>query len=150
VTAVHAGVGGVLIVLFTAAGLLGAWRWYRVETSEWFWRLLRAGQATLVVEVLLGAVLLLDGRRPDGDLHYVYGLLPLAVSFAAEQLRVSAADTVLAARGLDGAEAVGRLSQEDQRSVVVAILRRELGVMALAALVVVGLALRAELGRGGL
>jgi hypothetical protein len=38
---------------------------------------------------------------------------------------------------------VGRLDERGQRSVVTAILRRELGVMALAALVIAGLLVRA-------
>jgi hypothetical protein len=50
---------------------------------------------------------------------------------------------VLDARGLEDAQAVGRLDEDGQRSVVLAILRREMGVMTLAAVVVVFLALRA-------
>ena len=135
-----------LAALFTVAGALGAWRWYRVETSPAFWTLLRAGQAGLVAYVLLVGVLVLTGRRPDHDLFYVYALLPIAVSFVAEQLRVVAADTVLAARGLKDAQAVGRLDEAGQRSVVTAILRRELGVMTAAALVIAGLLVRAATG----
>jgi hypothetical protein len=142
--ALHLVLGVLLTALFAAAGTLGAWRWWRVETSPWFWRLLRAAQATLVVEVALGGVLLAAGESAD-ELHYVYGLLPVAVSFVAEQLRVAAAETVLSARGLPDAQAVGRLPEPEQRSVVVAIVRRELGVMALAALFITGLAVRAEL-----
>ena len=149
-TVAHAAVGVLTTALLLAAAALGAWRWYRVEPSRLFWPLLRAGQAALVVEVLLGGVLLALGKRPSDDLHYVYGLLPIAVSFVAEQLRISAAETVLAARGLENARAVGELPEGEQRSVVLAIVRREIGVMALGALVIVGLALRAEFGAGGL
>jgi hypothetical protein len=149
-TVVHAVLGLLVTGLFAAAGALGAWRWYRVEPSRAFWLLLRAGQAVLLLEVLDGGLLLALGKRPVDDLHYVYGLLPLAVSFIAEQLRVAAAETVLAARGLESAQAVGRLPEADQRSVVVAIVRRELGVAALAALVITGLLLRAAFGAGGL
>ena len=141
--ALHLILGVLVTALLAVAGLLGAWRWWRVQTSDWFWRLLRAGQAALVVEVALGGVLLLAGDRPGDDLHYLYGLLPLGVSFVAEQLRITAADTVLDARGLEDAQAVGRLPAREQRSVVVAILRRELGVMALAALFMAGLCVRA-------
>jgi hypothetical protein len=144
-TAVHAAVGGGMTLLFAAAAALGAWRWWRVEPSDWFWRLLRAAQVVLVVEAALGGVLLLMGKHSD-DLHYVYGLLPLAVSFVAEQLRIASAETVLAARGLESAQDMRPLPEADQRSIVLAIVRRELGVMALAALVIVGLALRAEFG----
>jgi hypothetical protein len=135
--------GAVVAALFVLAGGLGAWRWYRVETSRAFWVLLRVAQAALVGYVVLVGVLLATGRRPDDDLFYVYALLPVAVSFVAEQLRIAAADTVLAARGLPDAQAVGRLDEAGQRSVVTAILRRELGVMAVAALVIAGLLVRA-------
>ncbi|MFL5517800.1 MAG: hypothetical protein ACJ8DJ_16705, partial [Gemmatimonadales bacterium] len=134
-----------LTALFVAAGLLGGWRWWRAEPSSAFWPLLRAAQGLVVVEAVLGGILLLDGRHPSDDLHYVYGLLPLAVGFVAEQLRLAAADTVLAARDLDSAQAVGQLPADRQRSVVTAILRRELGVVALGALVSAGLCVRAAL-----
>jgi hypothetical protein len=135
--------GIVVAALFAAAGALGAWRWWQVQTSPWFWRALRTAQGALVGWVLLLGVLLAAGERPGDDLFYVYALVPLGVSFVAEQLRIAAADTVLAARGLEDAQAVGRLSEERQRSVVTAILRRELGVMVVAALVIAGLVLRA-------
>ena len=70
-------------------------------------------------------------------------MLPVAVDFVAEQLRLASAQTVLDARGLEDAQAVGRLEEDAQRSVVLQILRRELGVMAAAALVSAFLALRA-------
>ena len=57
--------------LFALAGGLGAWRWYRVETSRAFWVLLRVAQAALVGYVVLVGVLLATGRRPDDDLFYV-------------------------------------------------------------------------------
>ncbi len=146
---VHAVLGLAVTALFAAAGLWGAWRWYRVEPSQTFWRLLRAGQAVLLLEVLDGGLLLALGRSPSDDLHYVYGLLPLAVSFVAEQLRIAAAETVLAARGHESAQAVGKLPEAEQHSIVLAIVRRELGVCALASLVITGLVLRAAFGSGG-
>ena len=102
-----------------------------------------AGRAGRVVGTSSSSASFPTGRRPDDDLFYVYALLPVAVSFVAEQLRIAAADTVLAARGLPDAQAVGRLDEAGQRSVVTAILRRELGVMAVAALVIAGLLVRA-------
>ena len=48
-------------------------------------------------------------------------------------------------RDLPDAQAVGALPESEQRSVVLAVVRREIGVMALAALVVAFLALRAAL-----
>jgi hypothetical protein len=50
---------------------------------------------------------------------------------------------VLESRGYESAQQVGELPEEEQRSIVVGILRREVGVMTLSALVVVGLLARA-------
>jgi hypothetical protein len=83
------------------------------------------------------------GFHPADGLFWLYALLPVAVGFVAEQFRAASAQTVLDARDLPDAQAVGRLDEAGQRSVVLAILRRELGVMALAAIVVAFLALRA-------
>lgn len=142
-TAVHVVLGAATLAVFAACSALGAWRWHRVEQSRWFWLLLRAGQALVIVEAALGGVLLLAGERPSSGLHYLYGLLPIVVSFAAEQLRIASAQSVLEARGHTSAADVGRLPEAQQRSVVVAILQRELGVMTLASLAVLGLLLRA-------
>jgi hypothetical protein len=139
---VHIVVGVVTIALNGMAGLYGAWRWWRASPSTWFWRLLRTAQVAIVIQVVLGGVLVLLGHKPRG-LHVVYGLLPLAVSFIGEQLRVASAQMVLDTRGHQSAEDVGRLPQNEQQSVVLAILQREMGVMTLAALVIVVLLARA-------
>jgi hypothetical protein len=139
---VHIVVGCLALGLNMLAFVLGAIAWSRARPSAWFWRLLRGGQATVAVEAGLGGVLLLMGRRAS-DLHLLYGVLPLVVALLAEQLKLSAATMVLDARGLEDAQAVGRLSRSDQREVVIAIMRREIGVMTLSALVVTGLLARA-------
>ena len=141
--------GAVVAGALVLAGLnaipaaLGGWRWYRAEPSRAFWLLLRGAQAGALLFAAAAGVLAAAGRDPSDDLFYLYALLPLAVSFVAEQLRVTSAQTILDARGLENAQAVGELGEVEQHTVVVAILRRELGVMALSALVVVFLALRA-------
>jgi len=142
-TALHVALGAAVVVVNLAAGLLGSWRWWRVEQSRTFWILLRAGQALTVLVVAQGGVLLLLDRELP-ELHLVYGLVPVGVSFLAEQLRLVSAQAVLDARGIPDAEAVGRLPEREQRSIVVAILRREMGVMAASALVVTALSLRAS------
>ena len=96
---VHLVVGVALLAANLAAGLWGAWCWYRVEPSPRFWTLLRTGQAAIVLQVVLGALLLTLGHEPADDLHILYGALPLVVSFLAEQLRIGSADAILAARG---------------------------------------------------
>jgi hypothetical protein len=142
-TAVHAVLGFLALALTVAAAAWGSWRWWRVEPSELFWRLLRAGQVLIVLEALVGGVLYLLGERPGSGLHYVYGLTPIVVYFLAEQLRLSSAETVLQARDLEDAAAMRALPEATQRSIVLQIVRRELGVMTLAALVTVGLLARA-------
>lgn len=127
-----------------AAGAYGAWRWWRVEPDRVFWLLLRTAQGVAVVFALYAGVTWVLGDRDDsGDLFELYALLPVAVAFFAEQLRLVSAQTVLDARGLADARAVGDLPDSEQRSIVTAILRRELGIMAASALVVTFLALRA-------
>ena len=141
-TALHVSLGVALVLSSAAAGLFGAWRWYRVEPSQAFWTLLRISQGVVVLTALQGGALVLLGRDPEG-LHLLYGALPLAISFLAEQLRLAAAQTVLDARGLDSASAMGDLPDSEQRSIVLQIVRREMGVMAASALVVAVLGLRA-------
>ncbi|HSC02265.1 MAG TPA: hypothetical protein VLC49_03070 [Solirubrobacteraceae bacterium] len=131
---IHLIFGVITIVLTAVAGAWGAWCWWRVRSSPWFWRLLRASQAAVVIQAALGGVLVLMGHKPPG-LHVLYGVLPLLVSFFAEQLRVSAAQMVLDQRGFESSRAVGKLPAGEQQEVVVAILQRELGFMVIAALV---------------
>jgi len=131
---VHLVVGVVTIVLTGLAGAYGAWCWWRASQSAWFWRILRASQLAVVIQAALGAVLLLAGHKPPG-LHVLYGVLPLLVSFFAEQLRISAAQMVLDQRGFESPQAVGKLPDAEQRAVVLAVMQREVGIMVIAALV---------------
>jgi hypothetical protein len=143
----HLVLGVACIVLIGAAMLWGAWCWHRHQHSQLFWRLLRIGQAAVVVEVALGGVLVAIGKK-ESSLHLIYGLLPLAVSFLGEQLRISSAQAILDQHGFESAAAVGELPEEEQGQVVAAIVQRELGVMVLTALVVFALLIRAA-GTGG-
>lgn len=140
---VHVVAGVSVLVLTLAAGAWGAWCWYQGLASPRFWPLLRTAQVATGVQVVLGVVLLLTGHKAHAQLHVLYGALPLLVSFIAEQLRVAAAESVLDQRGLEGSEAVRALPEGEQREIVMAIVRREVGVMAAAALVMFVLALRA-------
>lgn len=119
--------------------------WWRVEAYPWVWPLIRAGHAAAGAQAALAGGLALAGYRPGDGLYWLYALLPVAIGVIAEQLRIASAEQVLEQRGLEDARAVGTLPEADQRSVVLAIVRREIGVMALAALVVAFLALRAAL-----
>lgn len=139
---VHLVVGIAAISVNAAAVLLGAWCWRLASSMPWFWRVLRTGQALVVLQAALGGVLLAIGKKPH-HLHVLYGLLPLLIGFLAEQFRISSAQMVLDKHGLGSAQEVAELPQEEQRGLVTAIIQRELGVMTLAALVVVVLLARA-------
>ena len=131
------------MVTSLAAGLWGAWAWYRAEPQPRFWTLLRLSQGVLVLQVIIGGVLLASGREPD-SLHVLYGLLPIGTSFVAEQLRAVSADQVLAKRDLDNADQMRKLPDSEQRRIVLEIVQRETGVMAASSIVVFILALRAS------
>lgn len=132
-----------LAALSAAPAALGGYRWYRNEPSRAFWLVLRGAQAWALLFAAAVGALAAAGKYPTDNLFLLYALLPLAVSFVAEQLRVASAQTILDQRGLESAQAVGELPRDEQHAVVAAIVRREMGVMALSALVVVFLALRA-------
>jgi hypothetical protein len=149
-------VAGALAVagLNAVAAVVGASAWYWTPpvpvdpTSAGrllagFWVMLRVGQGSALALALAVGSLAAAGKYSSVHLFYLYALLPLAIGFVAEQLRVASAQTILDQRGLENAAAVGNLPESEQHAVVAAIVRREVGVMALSALVVVFLALRA-------
>jgi hypothetical protein len=142
VTAFHVGLGVALIAVNLAAGAWGAWSWWWAREAPGFWPLLRVGQGLVMLQAVDGAILLVTGRELP-ELHLIYGLVPLGVSSVAEQLRLVAADTVLAQRDLEGRADVEALSEAEQHELVQAIMRREMGVMAASALVVTLLGVRA-------
>ena len=141
---VHLIVGVAVVAANLAAGAWGALAWWRERPAVGFWYVLRFAQIAVVVQVMLGAILLLLGREPaDPGLHYLYGVLPLVVSLVAEAIRAGAGEHEL--EGLD----FDSLPRDRQRLIALAIARRETGVMAASAWVIVFLALRA-IGTSGL
>jgi hypothetical protein len=142
VLGLHLAVGIAVIAANLVAGGWGAAAWLRREPSVRFWYALRVAQVAVVLQVGLGAILLLSGREAASGLHYVYGVAPLLVSLLAEAARAGAADRELV--GLD----FESLPRERQRSIASAIVRRETGIMAVSALVIFLLALRAATTAG--
>ncbi|MHB8491791.1 MAG: hypothetical protein ACYDA6_06220 [Solirubrobacteraceae bacterium] len=130
--------------------LIGAWLWHSAQESRAFWVLLRCAQVAEMLFALGVGVLAASGHYAGEQLFYLYALLPIAVAFIAEQLRATAAVAVLDRLGLESAAAVGELPHSEQHAIVRAILRREMAIMALSALVVVFLALRAASTAHGL
>jgi hypothetical protein len=134
---VHMIAGIAVLATNFAAGAWGGLAWYLRRPSVGFWYLLRVAQVTVVAQIGLGAILLLDGREAADGLHYLYGTLPVLVSLLAEGTRIAASEHEL--EGLD----FDALPRDRQRAVAAAISRRETGIMAVSALVILGLALRA-------
>jgi hypothetical protein len=127
--------------------LLGAWVWFRGDpggsVARAFWIALRVGQVAALLYVIALGVLAVAGHHSSEHLFYLYALLPLAVAFVAEQIRVLSAQAILDQRGLQGSAEVGTLPEQEQHQLLFEVVRRELGVMTLSAFVVAGLALRA-------
>ena len=88
---VHLVVGVAVLALNLLAGVWGAVAWLARRPSVWFWYVLRAAQASVIVQVLLGALLLVAGREAKDAIHYMYGTAPLLVNLFAEGMRVGAA-----------------------------------------------------------
>jgi hypothetical protein len=143
VSSIHTSLGGLAIGLNALAAVLGALAWLARRNPRLFWLVLRAGQALIMVEAVIGAVLLLDGKDLP-RLHLVYGLTPIAVAFLAEQLKLLATQTLLEKHDFESGADVAKLPEAEQRAFITAVLRRELGVMATSAFVVAVLAARAQ------
>jgi hypothetical protein len=134
---VHLVVGCAVILLNLVAGGVGGIAWYRARPSIPFWYLLRAAQASVFLEVMLGGLLVFTGHKPAESLHYLYGILPLAVSLLAEGARTGAAQRELGDIDFEA------LPADAQQSLALAIVRREMGIMAVSCGVIFFLALRA-------
>ncbi len=143
-TEAHLAVGTVLIALNLAAGAVGGVAWFRDRPSVPFWYLMRAAQVSVFVQATLGGLLVFTGHKAPSNLHYLYGILPLLVSFLAEGARAGAADREL--RDVD----FESLPADAQQSLALAIVRREMGIMAVSCGVIFFLALRAATTSGGL
>ena len=141
---VHLAIGISVLAANLLAGAWGGVAWLRQRPSIAFWYMLRVAQATVVLQVIAGTILLLSGREAPNGLHYLYGVLPLLVTLLAEAARSGAAERELT--GLD----FEALPKERRRLIALAIVRRETGIMAVSALVVFFLALRAAATSGRL
>jgi heme A synthase len=137
VASIHLVVGCSLILLNLAAGAVGGVAWLRDRPSVPFWYLLRSAQVAVFLQAILGGLLVFTGHEASDDLHYLYGILPLVVSFLAEGARTGAAEREL--RDID----FEALPAEAQQSYALAIVRREMGIMAVSCWVILFLALRA-------
>jgi heme A synthase len=137
VVVVHLIVGCAVIGLNLVAFALGGIAWLRDRSSVPFWLLLRAAQVAVFIQVMLGGLLVFTNHKPDDSLHYLYGILPLLVSLIAEAARTGAAERELGDVDFEA------LPAEAQQELALAIVRREMGIMAVSCGVILFLALRA-------
>ena len=120
------------------AGAIGAGLWLQGRISNWFWYLLRVAQATVVVQVVIGLLLLARGETTPDGLHVAYGISPLVITLVAELMRLGAAQ-----RELEGVEDLERLDRSEQVAIARRVALAEVGVTTVGALLILTLALRA-------
>jgi heme A synthase len=137
VVVVHLIVGCAVILLNLVAFAFGGIAWLRDRSSVPFWLLLRAAQVAVFIQVMLGGLLVFTNHKPDDSLHYLYGILPLLVSLIAEAARTGAAERELGDVDFEALDA------DAQQELALAIVRREMGIMAVSCGVILFLALRA-------
>jgi hypothetical protein len=138
----HIAVGCFVILLNLGAGAVGGTAWFRKRSSIPFWYLLRGAQVSVFAQALLGGLLLVTNHEAKEGLHYLYGILPLVVSFIAEGARGGAAARELGEVDFES------LPGEEQESIAMQIVRREMGIMAVSCWVIFFLALRAATTSG--
>ncbi|HVX32042.1 MAG TPA: hypothetical protein VHA80_02790 [Solirubrobacterales bacterium] len=138
----HIAVGMLVILLNLAAGAIGGWSWFKARPSVPFWYLLRFAQVAVFVQAALGGLLLVTNHSAKEDLHYLYGILPLVISFIAEGARLGAAERELGDLDIES------FPPEAQQSIAMQIVRREMGIMAVSCIVIFFLAVRAATTSG--
>jgi hypothetical protein len=128
----------VLVTNAVAAGW-GAVGWLRKDAraSLAFWPLLRAAQATVVVQAVIGFLLLARGASAPDGLHVAYGIAPLVISLLSEGMRASVGQ-----RELEGVEDVEALERDEQVRLAKRVALGEMGVMTVGALLILTLSLR--------
>jgi hypothetical protein len=134
-------VAGIAVLAANAAAAgWGAVGWLRKDAgmSIVFWPLLRAAQAAVVVEALVGFLLLARGASSPDGLHIAYGVAPLVIALVSEGLRVAVAQ-----RELEDVDDLEALERSEQVALAKRVALGEMGVMTVGALLIVTLALRA-------
>ena len=142
---VHAALGIATVVANAVAAGWGAVSWTRGIASVWFWYVLRVAQASVVIEVLLGLALLIDGRKPPDDLHYVYAVAPLVIALVTEAMRQGAAAAEIERLGDTDPETLPR---REQVLLARRVVGREFGIMTVGVILIVTLLLRAASSGG--
>ena len=138
----HIAVGCGVILLNLAGGVIGGVAWYRNRPSIPFWYILRLAQVSVFIQALLGGLLLITDHQAKENLHYLYGVLPLVISFIAEVARIGAAERELGEMDIES------FPEESRNKIALLIVRREMGIMAVSCIVIFFLAVRAATTSG--
>ena len=133
-------VGIAVLATNLVAALWGAIGWARgdARASIVFWPLLRAAQATVVVQAVVGLLLVARGASAPDGLHIAYGIAPLIVSLVSEGMR-----TAVAQREIEEVDDLEGLERSEQVALAKRVALGEMGVMTVGALLILTLALRA-------
>jgi hypothetical protein len=133
-------VGIAVLATNLVAAAWGAIGWVRKDAraSIVFWPLLRAAQATVVVQAVVGFLLVARGASAPDGLHIAYGVAPLIVSLVSEGMRAAVAQ-----RELEDVDDVDALERPEQIALAKRVALGEMGVMTVGALLILTLALRA-------
>jgi hypothetical protein len=133
-------VGIAVLATNLVAAAWGAVGWVRKDARAAivFWPLLRAAQATVVIEAIVGLLLVARGASVPDGLHIAYGIAPLAISLISEGMRAAVAQ-----RELEDVEDVDALDRPAQVVLAKRVALAEMGVMTVGALLILTLALRA-------
>jgi hypothetical protein len=133
-------VGIAVLATNLVAAAWGGAGWVRKDARAAivFWPLLRAAQATVVVEAIVGLLLVARGASAPDGLHIAYGIAPLAISLVSEGMRAAVAQ-----RELEDVEDVDALDRSAQVVLAKRVALAEMGVMTVGALLILTLALRA-------
>lgn len=88
VTDIHIGLGVVVIAINLIAGIWGLFVWkQRLPANKVYAQVLAASQTVIIGQAVLGLLLLSQNLRAAQQLHYVYGLLPVAMIIFAYSAR---------------------------------------------------------------
>ncbi len=137
-TSLHLALGIAVLVANAAAAGWGGVSWLRKRPSLVFWPLLRAAQATVAAQVIIGLLLSARGTQAPDGLHIAYGVAPLLITLFSEGFRAT-----VALRQLEGITDVEELERSEQVAIARRVALAEMGVMTMGALLILTLSLRA-------
>jgi heme A synthase len=83
---IHGEFGLGVAIVWLVIALLGVVFWARNrDPGPVFWRILAVAQVGVGIQILLGLLMLLSGRRASNWVHYAYGTFPVLTLYAAHR-----------------------------------------------------------------